>query len=145
VTVKDRGAFRQISHTPSYFLHRFAVCWYQTIDMRDLPGREVRGKRCWTVELAQVKPGEKALDVGCGTGTLTLVARRWAGPEGEVHGLDAAPKMIAVARRKAAEAGVAVDFQVGLIEDIPIQTGRTRFRVLSYLSGERASEGEVVF
>jgi demethylmenaquinone methyltransferase/2-methoxy-6-polyprenyl-1,4-benzoquinol methylase/phosphoethanolamine N-methyltransferase len=85
-------------------------------------GRE-RQMREMTVELAQVKLGDRVLDVGCGTGTLTLVAKRWAGPEGEVHGLDAAPKMIDVARRKAEQASVVVDFQVGLIEDIPFPDG----------------------
>lgn len=72
-----------------------------------------------TMQLAQVEPGHKVLDVGCGTGSLTIVAKAWAGPAGEVHGIDAAPEMIAVARRKAAQARVDVDFQVGLIEDIP--------------------------
>jgi len=71
-----------------------------------------------TVQLAQVEPGHKVLDVGCGTGSLSIVAKAWAGPAGEVHGIDAAPEMIALARRKAAQAGVDVDFQVGLIEDI---------------------------
>jgi len=39
-----------------------------------------------TVELAQVEPGDKVLDVGCGTGSLTIVVKAWAGPTGEVHG-----------------------------------------------------------
>ncbi len=72
-----------------------------------------------TLELAELAPGEKVLDVGCGTGTLAIAVQRRVGPEGEVHGIDAAPEMIAVARRKAVKAGVGLDFQVGLIEDIP--------------------------
>ena len=47
------------------------------------------------------------------------MAKARIGPTGAAHGIDAAPEMIKVARRKAAEAEVDVDFQVGLIEDIP--------------------------
>lgn len=72
-----------------------------------------------TVELAQIKPGDKVLDVGCGTGSLTIAANARAGADGKVHGIDAAPEMIDVARRKAAKARASVDFQVGLIEKIP--------------------------
>ena len=72
-----------------------------------------------TVELAEVAPGEKVLDVGCGTGSLAIAVKAKAGPAGDVHGIDAAPEMIGVARRKAARKKVDVRFQVGLIEDIP--------------------------
>jgi len=71
-----------------------------------------------TVALAQVKPGEKVLDVGCGTGSLTIAAKAQAGPTGEVIGTDASPQMIDVARRKVAKAGVDVTFQVDLIENM---------------------------
>jgi demethylmenaquinone methyltransferase/2-methoxy-6-polyprenyl-1,4-benzoquinol methylase/phosphoethanolamine N-methyltransferase len=72
-----------------------------------------------TIELAQVKPGDKVLDVGCGSGRLTILTKTYCGPSGEVHGLDAASEMIALARRKAAKTAVDIDFQVGLAEAIP--------------------------
>ncbi|MFV1917024.1 MAG: class I SAM-dependent methyltransferase [Patescibacteria group bacterium] len=74
--------------------------------------------RKMTIALARVKPGEKILDVGCGTGSLTIAAKAQAGLTGEVYGTDVASGMIEVARRKAARAGVEVNFQVDLIEKI---------------------------
>lgn len=70
------------------------------------------------IEMAKVKPGDKVLDVGCGTGSLTLTAKRYAGASGSVYGIDASPEMIEVARRKAKRSGSEAVFEVGLIEKI---------------------------
>jgi demethylmenaquinone methyltransferase/2-methoxy-6-polyprenyl-1,4-benzoquinol methylase/phosphoethanolamine N-methyltransferase len=69
-----------------------------------------------TAEIAQIKTGDKVLDVGCGTGDLTFIAKAHAGAAGEVHGTDASPEMIEVARRKATQTGAHINFQVDLIE-----------------------------
>jgi ubiquinone/menaquinone biosynthesis C-methylase UbiE len=53
------------------------------------------------------------------TGTLALVAKQRVGATGRVAGIDPAPPMIARARRKAARRGLAIDFQVGVIERLP--------------------------
>src|SRR5262245_36510740 len=46
-------------------------------------------------DMARIAPGEHVLDVGCGTGTLALVARERVGTAGRVCGIDPAPKQIA--------------------------------------------------
>jgi ubiquinone/menaquinone biosynthesis C-methylase UbiE len=70
------------------------------------------------IELANVQPGDTVLDVGCGTGSLTLTAQSYAGPSGKVYGIDAAPEMIEAARKKASRSGLEVVFEVGLIEKL---------------------------
>jgi ubiquinone/menaquinone biosynthesis C-methylase UbiE len=75
--------------------------------------------RTMTVTLAQVNPGDCVLEIGCATGTLSLAAKRQAGPTGSVFGIDIIPGMIEVSRNKAALAKLDVTFQSGSIEDIP--------------------------
>ena len=70
------------------------------------------------IELAKIKPGDKVLDVACGTGNLTLTAQSYAGSAGKVHGIDAAPEMIEVAKQKAARFRPDVVFDVGLAEKL---------------------------
>jgi ubiquinone/menaquinone biosynthesis C-methylase UbiE len=71
-------------------------------------GRE-RAFRERLVELARLRPGETVLDVGCGTGTLAIAAKRRVGTAGTVYGIDPSPEMVDRATRKAAKAGVEVE------------------------------------
>jgi demethylmenaquinone methyltransferase/2-methoxy-6-polyprenyl-1,4-benzoquinol methylase/phosphoethanolamine N-methyltransferase len=72
-----------------------------------------------TADLARVKPGDTVLDVGCGTGDLTMAAKRRAGSNGSAYGIDASPEMIETARAKASARGIGVDFRVEVIEALP--------------------------
>jgi ubiquinone/menaquinone biosynthesis C-methylase UbiE len=81
-------------------------------------GRASRLRRM-TVDQALLRPGESLLDVGCGTGGVTIPARMQLGESGRAAGIDPAPEMIAVARRKAKRAGAEIDFRVGVIESLP--------------------------
>jgi demethylmenaquinone methyltransferase/2-methoxy-6-polyprenyl-1,4-benzoquinol methylase/phosphoethanolamine N-methyltransferase len=76
-----------------------------------------------TVDLAGIAPGEDVLDVGCGTGEVAMAARRRLGPAGQVYGIDAAPQMIAVARRKAERKRLAIDYRVAAVEALPFPDG----------------------
>ena len=68
-----------------------------------------------------LQPGERVLDVACGTGNLAIPAAR----EGaRVSGVDIAPNLIATARREAERAGVEVAFEVGDAESLPYPDGR---------------------
>lgn len=72
-------------------------------------------------EIARLQPGEVVLDLGSGGGLDVLLAARQVGPSGFVYGVDMTDKMLELARRNAAKAGVThVDFRKGHLEDLPI-------------------------
>lgn len=58
------------------------------------------------LELAALRPGERVLDVACGTGLVTLPAARQVGPAGRITGVDLSERMVAEAATAAAGAGV---------------------------------------
>jgi len=70
------------------------------------------------LEQAALRPGHRVLEVGCGTGTLSTLIKRLH-PDVEVVGLDPDPKALARARRKAARAVVAIQFDKGFGDALP--------------------------
>jgi ubiquinone/menaquinone biosynthesis C-methylase UbiE len=86
-----------------------------------------------TVSLAQIKPGDCILETGCGTGTLTLAAKRQAGPSGKEFGIDILPGMIELSRRKAAQAKEDITFQTGSIDNIPFQANEFNVVMCSFM------------
>ena len=65
------------------------------------------------LELAQVAPGKRVLDVACGTGEPALPAAKMVGPSGFVVATDMAAEMVEVAREKASAQGVVnVEFRL---------------------------------
>lgn len=104
--------------TKGFVLRRAQARWYDALVAVLTLGRD-RQLRERLVELARLVPGESVLDVGCGTGTLALAAKRAVGVAGSVTGVDASPEMIAIAARKAARAGVGVGFETAAAERLP--------------------------
>ncbi|MBC7324682.1 MAG: ubiquinone/menaquinone biosynthesis methyltransferase, partial [Moorella sp. (in: Bacteria)] len=80
-----------------------------------------RGWRRFAVAQAGLAPGNKALDVCCGTGMLSLELARCVAPEGRVVGLDFAPAMLEVARHRLASSpyGHLVQLVEGNALDLP--------------------------
>jgi SAM-dependent methyltransferase len=72
------------------------------------------------VKFAQVKAGQRVLDVACGTGVVAVTA---ALRGAQVTGLDLTPALIERARKNAALAGVDVDWREGDAEALPYPDG----------------------
>lgn len=58
------------------------------------------------LDRAAPAPGERVLDIGCGSGETTLAAARRVAPEGTATGIDISELLLALARRRAAGAGL---------------------------------------
>lgn len=71
------------------------------------------------LDAALVRPGDRVLDVACGTGVLARAALQRVGPGGAVTGLDVNDDMLAVAREKAP----GVDWRRGAAESLPFESG----------------------
>jgi ubiquinone/menaquinone biosynthesis C-methylase UbiE len=82
-----------------------------------ITSRETAFKRR-LLEHARIKDGESVLDLACGTGTLAIEVKK-SRPKAKVSGIDADRSVLSRARGKAKEAGVRIDFQRGLSNELP--------------------------
>lgn len=68
--------------------------------------------------LTDLKPGQRLLDIGCGTGTFAVQLKQRF-PNVEITGLDPDPKALARAQRKASRAKLNVKFELGYSDRLP--------------------------
>ena len=92
------------------------------------------------LDQSAIGAGDEVLDVGCGTGTLAIEARRRQ-PGARVSALDADPAVLAIATSKARRAGAGMAFDLGRSSQLPYADHRFD-RVLSSLFLHHLSWGD---
>ncbi len=70
------------------------------------------------IERAHAQPGQQVLDLGCGTGTLTVMLKQ-AAPLAHITGIDGDEKVLAIAKAKAGQAQVDISWDHGLAYELP--------------------------
>ncbi len=96
---------------------------YSALEQAELPdGAVLASLGCGNpIAVAELREGERVLDLGSGGGIDVLLSARRVGPTGRAIGLDMTDEMLALAGRNASEAGVTnVEFLKGHIESIPL-------------------------
>jgi len=110
-----------------------ALAPYYDLIMKFLTMGRERTLRHMEVELSSAEPGDQVLEVGCGTGTLTLALARQVGPGGSVHGVDIAPEMVRVAHRKGVRKGSPARFRTATIDGLPFPDATFDVVVCSFM------------
>ena len=101
----------------------FGAARYDAVDRTALPVAAVAASLgCGNpTAVADLRPGERVLDLGSGGGIDVLLSARRVGPEGFAYGVDMTEEMLDLARRNAAAAGATnVAFLRGTIEALPL-------------------------
>ena len=70
-------------------------------------GAQLAGVQAALLDSATLQPGERVLDLACGTGLVTLAAARSVGPSGHALGTDLSGEMVALAEQQARRQGVS--------------------------------------
>lgn len=72
------------------------------------------------INLANLNGNEKVLNIGCGSGNFDLMIAKIL-PEDSIFGIDTAPKMIEIAKRKANKQGYKIDYRIGSSTKLPYE------------------------
>ena len=78
--------------------------------------------RRYCVRLCELKNGNNAMDVCCGTGDFAFELKRAVGSKGRVVGIDIAEPMVEIAKQKSKKLNLEVDFMVGKADSIPFDS-----------------------
>jgi SAM-dependent methyltransferase len=110
-----RHAFLQEEQVVQAGANAPALDWgagsYETLAAQLLPAARV------VVESAELRPDERVLDLGCGTGNAALLATEHSG---EVTGVDPASRLLEIARAQATHEGKKVTFRHGEAASTPM-------------------------
>ena len=102
---------------------RFGAGLYGADDAASIPAEALAASLgCGNPLLvAELREGERVLDLGSGGGIDVLLSARRVGPTGFAYGVDMTDEMLDLARANAAKAGATnVEFRKGVIEDLPL-------------------------
>jgi len=116
--VKKQREFKHLAYIPA-FNRRFLTPFYDL--MMKYAARESTFKPR-LVGQARIDEGQRVLDLGCGTATLTILIKK-TNPQAEVIGLDIDPEILGIAKGKVAEAGVNVRLDQGMAHQLPYPDG----------------------
>lgn len=98
------------------------------------------------IEDAALSPGERVLDVACGTGVVTRLAAQRVGPTGTVAALDVNPAMLAVAR-SIPSSGAPIQWHESSAESMPLPDGAFDVVLcqlgLQFVANKEAALGEM--
>src|SRR5438876_138162 len=120
---------------------------YSQAELRELPvAAALASLGCGNpTALAELKPGEKVLDLGSGGGIDVLLSARRVGPTGFAYGLDMTDAMLELAERNRKEANVEnVRFLKGLIEAIPLPANAVDVVISNCVINLAADKGQVL-
>ncbi|HEM46089.1 MAG TPA: SAM-dependent methyltransferase, partial [Alphaproteobacteria bacterium] len=92
---------------------------YQEILVPSILGPAARA----LVDAVPMEPGERVLDVGCGTGAASRLAASKVGPGGTVVGVDVNPGMLACAAASSDGAGVRIEWREASATELPFPEG----------------------
>ena len=132
---------RNMSHLTK--ITNFSAPFYDLIFKSFWWGHENNYRR-QVIELMDLNGNESVLDMGCGTGTLTLMIAKKMNGKGSILAVDLAPRIIEIAKKKARKQGNHVEYRVASSLALPFDNGTFDVVVTSLLYHQLMSREERV-